>query len=156
VDENERERAAWMKPGIEQEWVRQSIVINGGLIGIGIVMVQPFLTASSLDVAAWICVVAFALAIPLLAGLVLVGEQETFERRLSHSKLVAAAKGVAMLAAFTGIVAGFWHITWVAGVTVIVAGILAMSAHSAGYARLLRPAPGDESDTVAPASGDEA
>ena len=69
MDEDERYRAAWSRqPGVEQEWIRQNNVMYGGLIGIGIVMVQPFLSVSSLDFPAWICVVAFSVAIPLLAG----------------------------------------------------------------------------------------
>jgi hypothetical protein len=32
-------------PAQEQEWLRQNNLIYGGLIGIGVVLVQPFLTA---------------------------------------------------------------------------------------------------------------
>jgi hypothetical protein len=129
---------AWARqPRLEQEWIRQNNLIYGGLIGIGVVLVQPFLTATSLDFAAWICIVAFSIAIPLLAGLVLVSEQEAFERRASGSKLVTVAKGTAMGIAFIGIVAGFWHITWIAGVGMLVGGFLAMSVHSAGLRRLV-------------------
>jgi transposase len=46
-------------------------------------MVQPFLTAGSLDLSARICVVAFAVAIPLLTALVMVNRQEVFRRRTS-------------------------------------------------------------------------
>jgi hypothetical protein len=59
-----------------QEWLRQNNLIYGGLIGIGVLMVQPFLTAGSLDLSAKVCVVAFSVAIPLLAALVLVNQQE--------------------------------------------------------------------------------
>jgi hypothetical protein len=45
-------------PAQEQEWLRQNNLICGGLIGIGVVLVQPFLTAASLDLSATICVVA--------------------------------------------------------------------------------------------------
>jgi hypothetical protein len=34
------------------------------------------------------------------------------------------------------VVAGFWHIMWVAGVAVLVSGFAAMLVHSAGYVRL--------------------
>jgi hypothetical protein len=51
-------------PAQEQEWLRQNNLIYGGLIGIGVVLVQPFLTAASLDLSATICVVAFSVAIP--------------------------------------------------------------------------------------------
>jgi hypothetical protein len=43
---------------------------------------------------------------------------------------------IAQFAAFVGIVAGFWHITWVAGVTFLVAGVVAMGVHSAGFWRV--------------------
>jgi hypothetical protein len=52
-------------PAQEQEWLRQNNLIYGGLIGIGVVLVQPFLTAASLDLSATICVVAV-----LVCGLV--------------------------------------------------------------------------------------
>jgi hypothetical protein len=41
-----------------------------------VVLVQPFLTAPSLDRSATACVVAFSVAIPFLAALVLVNRQE--------------------------------------------------------------------------------
>jgi hypothetical protein len=64
-----------------QEWLRQSNVIYAGLLGAAFIIVQPFLTTASLDVSGKICVVAFAVAIPLLAALLLVGQQEFFKRR---------------------------------------------------------------------------
>ncbi|MCI0633590.1 MAG: hypothetical protein L0206_06700 [Actinobacteria bacterium] len=51
-------------------------MIYGGLIGIAVVMVQPFLTAPSLDASATVCIVAFSVAIPLLAALVMADRQE--------------------------------------------------------------------------------
>lgn len=126
-----------------------------GLIGTGIVMVQPFLTANSLDLPAWICVVAFALAIPLLAGLVLVTHHEVFMRRASGSKLVTIAQSVAVGFAFTGIVSGFWHVTWVAGVAVLVASALAVAVHSAAYTRLMYGRTRDASAPDRPGGSDD-
>jgi hypothetical protein len=40
------------------------------------------------------------------------------------------------VAAFVGIVAGFWHFTWITGVTFLAAGVVAVGIHSAGYWRL--------------------
>jgi hypothetical protein len=34
---------------LEQEWLRETNLTYGGLIAIGVYMVQPFLTAASLD-----------------------------------------------------------------------------------------------------------
>jgi hypothetical protein len=125
-------------PGQEQEWLRQINLIYGGLIGIGVLMVQPFLTAASLDLAAKICVVAFSVAIPLLAALVLVNRQEVFRRRATTSVLVEIARGVAQVGAFVGVVAGFWHILWIAGVVMLASGIVGVVVYSAGYMRLER------------------
>jgi hypothetical protein len=119
--------------------LRQLGLIYGGLILIGVYMVQPFLTASSLDTSATISIVAFAVAIPLLAALVMVNRQEAFRGRLTPSVTVTVAKVVGQAAAFVGAVAGFWHITWIAGVTFLVAGLVAMLIHSAGFWRLEGP-----------------
>ena len=122
-----------------QEELGQLRVIYGGLILIGVYMVQPFLTAPSLDASATVCVVAFAVAIPLLAALVMVNRQETFRGRRTTSVTVTVANAVAQLAAFVGIVAGFWHVTWVAGVTFLAVGLVALLVHSAGWWRVEQP-----------------
>jgi hypothetical protein len=121
-----------------QEWVRQKNLIYGGLIGIGVVMVQPFLTAGSLDLSAKVCVVAFSVAIPLLAALVMVNRQEAFRRRLTNSALVTTAEVVAQVCAFVGVVAGFWHILWIAGVMLLASANVGVAVDSVGYWRLER------------------
>jgi hypothetical protein len=118
------------------EGLRQQGLIYGGLIGIAVVMVQPFLIATSLDTSATICIVAFSVAIPFLAALVLVNRQEVFRGRRTPSVTVTLTQAIAQLAAFVGIVAGFWHITWVAGVVMLAAGLVAVLVHSAGFVRL--------------------
>jgi hypothetical protein len=131
-------------PAQEQEWLRQNNLIFGALIGVGVVMVQPFLTAPSLDLSATICVVAFSVAIPLLAGLVLVNRQESFRRRRATSWLVSTAQVVAQATAFAGVVAAFWHILWIAGLVMLVSGLVAVAVHTVGYTQLERDqAPGD-------------
>ena len=125
-------------PGQEQEWLRESDLINGGLILIGVYMVQPFLTAASLDPPARICVVAFSVAIPLLAALVLVNRRELSRRRATRSRMVVWTRVVAQNLAFVGAVAGFWHISWIAGVGMLAGGLMAVAVHAAGYLDLKR------------------
>ena len=120
-------------PAQEQEWLRESDLINGGLILIGVYMVQPFLTAGSLDLSARICVVAFAVAIPLLGALVLVNRRELSQHRATRSRLVVWARVAAQNLALVGAVAGFWHISWIAGVGMLTGGLMAVSVHAAGY-----------------------
>jgi hypothetical protein len=124
--------------GQEQEWLRESDLINGGLIIIGVYLVQPFLTAASLDFLARICVVAFSVAIPLLAALVLVNRRELSQQRATRSRLVVWTRVVAQNLAFVGVVAGFWHISWIAGVGMLVSGLAAVAVHAAGYLGLKR------------------
>ena len=114
------------------EDLRQSGVIYGGLIAVAVVMVQGFLESSSLDAAARVGTIAFAVAIPLLAALLLINRQEAFRGRRTTSVSVTLAQVIAQLAAFVGVVAGFWEITWVAGVTFLVVSIVAVGVHSAG------------------------
>jgi hypothetical protein len=87
VEEDAAQERAWLRqdPQLEQEWLRQNNLIYGGLIAIGVYLVQPFLTTASLDLSATICVVAFSVAIPLLAALVIVNRQEAYRRRRSKS-----------------------------------------------------------------------
>ena len=120
----------------KEEGLRQLGVIYGGLMLIGVYMVQPFLVAPSLDASASISVVAFAVAIPLLAALILLNRQETFRSRRATAVTVVIAGSIAQGAAFVGIVAGFWHITWVAGVTLLVVGFAGMLVHAAGWWRV--------------------
>lgn len=153
-----KQRAEFLEkdPELQEEWIRQDNLTYAGLMAVGIVMVQPFLTAESLDRSAMTCVVAWSVAIPLLAGLLLVNRQETFRRRRTDSRTVAAARPLALLAAFVGLVAGFWHIHWIAGVAVLVSALVATGVHSAGFSRLeLAGTPARqeaEGDAVAPAS----
>ena len=119
-----------------REWLDQNALTYGALIGVAVLMVQPFLTAASLDLAATISVIAFSVAIPLLAALILVSRQETFHGRRTRSTLVTISQAVAQGAAIIGLVAAFWHINWIAGVGLLVSGFLAIAIHSAGFWQL--------------------
>jgi hypothetical protein len=126
-------------PGQQEEWLRQDNLIYGGLIAGGGVLVQPFLTAASLDLSATISVVAFSISIPLLAALLMVGQQETFRHRPAGSRVVAIAKAVAQGLAIVGVAAAFWHVTWIAGVGIIVSALVGLGVHTVGYTRLIPP-----------------
>jgi hypothetical protein len=58
---------------------------------------------------------------------------------MTDSIAVRVTQSVAQLLAFVGVVAGFWHVMWLAGVGILVSGFVAMLVHSAGYLRLERP-----------------
>jgi len=132
-----------------REWLGEKDLAYGGLIGIGAVMVQPFIGSAPLDLPGIVCVVAFALAIPLLAALVLLNRQEVFRSRFAHSRLVTVGQALAQGSAVVGVITGFWHIHWVAGAVMLVSVFLAMGVHSAGFMSVepeLGPLVGAEKD----------
>lgn len=123
-------------PAVQEEWIRQSNLIYGGLAAAGLVVVQPFLTENSLDRSGLVCVIAFAVSIPLLAALLVLNRQEEFRHRATGSRLVAVAKAVAQGSAFAGLTAAFWHITMAAGIVFLAVGVIAVTVHSSGYVNL--------------------
>jgi fatty acid desaturase len=123
-------------PAAQEEWIRQSNLIYGGLAAAGLVVVQPFLTSSPLNLSAKICVIAFAVSIPLLAALLVLNRQEAFRHRATGSRLVSVAKAIAQGSAFVGIAAAFWHISMLAGIVFVLAGFFAVGVHSSGYIHL--------------------
>jgi len=139
-------RTLTQDPELGEEWLRQDNLIYGGLIGIGIVMVQALLPYSA-DTSAMICVIAFAVAIPLLAALIMVNRQEQFRRRRTSSRIVFGTRAIAQGAAFLGLVAGFWHLHWIAGAAFLGSSLVALGVHSAGFTALewqpSKPAQGD-------------
>jgi hypothetical protein len=136
IADAERVKAEALTGASQHEGLMQQGAIYGGLIGIAVVMVQPFLIATSLDTSATICIVAFSVAIPLLAALVLVNRQEVFRGRRSPSVTIVVTQSIAQLAAFVGIVAGFWHIYWIAGAVLAATAFVAMLVHSGGFVRV--------------------
>ncbi|MCK2219575.1 hypothetical protein MF672_038145 [Actinomadura sp. ATCC 31491] len=134
-------QAAWWTrrmSGYGEELLRQNNLMYSGLIAIGIVLVQPFLTsgAASLDLSAKICVIAFSLAIPLLAALIVLNRHEAYRRRAARSVVVRVARESSLGLGFVGVVAGLWHIMVLAGVAVLVGGVLGLVVYSAGFARV--------------------
>jgi uncharacterized integral membrane protein len=123
-------------PATQEEWIRQSNLIYGGLAAAGLVVVQPFLTAGPLDLPAMVCVIAFAVSIPLLAALLVLNRQEAFRRQATKSPAVGVAKAVAQGSAFVGLTAAFWHISLVAGIVFLVMGFVALGVHTSGFVQL--------------------
>jgi hypothetical protein len=132
----ERVEAEMVSGESRAEALRQNGVIYGGLIGIAVVIIQPFLGAASLDTAARVSIIAFAIAVPLLAALILVNRQEVFRGRQTSSVMATLAQSIGEASACVGIVAAFWHISWVAGVCILASGVVAMGVHSAGWWKL--------------------
>jgi hypothetical protein len=146
--EQEAERLArhlTQDPELREEWLRQDNLIYGGLVAVGLVFVQALLPYP-LDPSAMICILGFAVAIPLLAALIMVNRQEQFRRRRTSSRTVVGAKAIAQGAAFLGLVAGFWHVDWIAGAVVLGSSLIALGVHSAGFTALELPSTPDQEE----------
>jgi hypothetical protein len=120
----------------EQEWLRQLSLIYSGLIVIGVYLVAPFLTAASLDLPAKVCVVAFSVAIPLLAALAIVNRQEVFRRRATTSVLATIAWVVAQTSPSLAWSPASGTSPGSLGVGMLAGGLVGVAVHSAGYTRL--------------------
>jgi hypothetical protein len=66
----------------------------------------------------------------------MLNQQEAFRRRAASSRVVDITKAGAQLCALVGVVAAFWHISWIAGLGILASGILGVAVYSAGYAHL--------------------
>jgi hypothetical protein len=86
---------------------------------------------------------------------VLVNQHELIRRRVTKSVLVEAARVVAQLCAVVGVVAGFWHSTWIAGVGVLASGLAGTAVQSVGYWRLERDRLLERDQQPAPQEGEE-
>ena len=120
-----------------RDWIGEANIIYGGLSGLGLVMIQPFMyQCEFVGTAAKVCVFSFAISTPIFAALLLLNHEEDFRARLSKSSVVLLSKGLAQMAAVTGFVAGLWHINPMAGKIAIASCILALVAHAVGYGQL--------------------
>ncbi|WP_069167734.1 hypothetical protein [Nocardia altamirensis] len=131
MDADDYEKLA--TPAEKQTWAKQNNLMYGGLIAVGVVILQGFLTAAPLDVSGMISVVAFAIALPLLAVLIMLGELHKADSGPGPNLTDEVAKGVALLASMTGVVAAFWHIDWLAGVVVLLAGAAGRGVYGAHF-----------------------
>lgn len=122
--------------GLQEELQRQDTLIYGGLIAGCVAFMQPFLTAPALDLAATVAVVAFSVAIPLLAALLMVNQQAAYRHRRADLRILSLTKIAGQGLAVVGLAAAFWHVLWVAGVAVVVGGLVAVTIHAQGFIRL--------------------
>lgn len=123
----------------EKEWIKEVHGIYAGLIGVGIVMMQPFMYQGEyVGTAAIVCVLSFAFSIPTLSALLLLNFSEEFSRHFSTSKAIGLVRGIAQFAAGVGFIAAFWHIHPTAGMLATFGCLVGVVVYSVGYSALNR------------------
>ena len=121
---------------LRPEWIRAEAVVNAGLIIVGVYIVQSLLAANFADIAARISVVAWAVALPLLAALAMLNVAQERYRYASYPPYLLIARAVAQASAATGLIAAFWHIWMPAGIVVVASALAAVGLYAL-YARRL-------------------
>ncbi len=130
---------------IKEEYTRESTAILAGLIGIGVVIVQALISNRVTDLPAMIAFLAFAIALPMLSMLVILTSLYTRYRYASFPLYLTAAYVLGEGGAVLGVVAAFWHLSWVAGVLILISGLFAVGVYFT-YTRQLQKDNASEPD----------
>lgn len=120
-------------PAETTEWRSLTTMTDTALVGVGIVMVQPYLGGGPLESIEVVSVTAFSGAIPLLSALLLLGLHENYRQRISNSMTVSLTRSTARIAALVGVATGIWRITPIAGVVFAGSSALGVLVYSTGY-----------------------
>ena len=121
---------------LRPEWIRTEAVVNAGLIVVGIYIVQSLLASSFVDIAARMSIVAWAVAIPLLAALAMLNVAQEAYRYASYPPYLLIARAIAQGSAAVGVVSAFWHIWMPAGIVLIVSAGAALGLYATYRRRL--------------------
>ncbi|HLI05368.1 MAG TPA: hypothetical protein VKV40_02250 [Ktedonobacteraceae bacterium] len=108
----------------------QSVWWSGSLTAISLIIMQSFISLNYLDVAAWISIITLAFAIPILTSNTLIKITKARRRldvRDTMQEVLFYTTGMAV--AYVGIVAAFWHISWIAGVVFFSSTLLALPTY---------------------------
>lgn len=107
-----------------EDKIHPSDIWSGGLIAIGLIILQSFFSSKSIDTAGLISLFAFAIAIPILACNLLTNfVRRKTGKEASIYEIIFYFMG--MLAAFLGVGGAFWH---VCQISALVFGASSLSA----------------------------
>ncbi len=115
------------KQNDDQAPVSQDRFIASGLIGVSLLVLQVFLYTGLSDLSVTVSVIAFAVAIPMLAIFVLT---ITVAGPMPDSKRLDLLFYTGILAAAIGVAASFFHVSPLAGIIFVVSGIISVIIHA--------------------------
>ena len=108
---------------------------GGGLIVISLNILQDFISSGVHDLASQISTYAFAIATPLLSGMLILNTVESryqyITPRLIISRIVHIVLILSIIISLIGIAAAFWHISWEIGTIFITTLVIALIIYSA-------------------------
>ena len=126
---------------IPVEVLRFDTLMDAALIVLGVYILQAFISSGVTDAAGRVAIIAWAIAIPLLAFLALLNRtQEAFPYASIPSYLVAA-RGLALVGAVVGFEASVWHLWMPASIGSVASGLGGLVLFRTYRARLERDNP---------------
>jgi hypothetical protein len=114
---------------IPRPLIEESRAFLAGLIGISVVIVQALIAIRATDLAAMIALSAFAVSLPVLGALVMVDIVMERHETASLPAYLNLAYFIGENGAAVGVVAAFWHVSWVAGLLVLVSGLFGLGVY---------------------------
>ncbi len=132
---------------LQEEWIRQSSAILAGLIGISVVIVQALIANKASDPPAVISILAFAIALPMMGALVMINVALARHRYASFPGYLTFAYLLGECSAAVGVVAAFWHVSWVAGLLIMVSSLIGLGTYFTYIKQLQRENPPAGSET---------
>ena len=118
------------------DWTQQQLIAYGSPVAIGVVILQAFLTTPSLDLPSVISVLALAVSLPMLSTAVLITHAQASYQYASWPSYLTMVIVIGQTAAFIGVVAALWHISWVAGIVMVASALIGLAAYRAYLKRL--------------------
>lgn len=140
------------KNEIDLEWTKQAQIVYGGLIGIGVIVLQALISTPLLDLASLISIVSFAVAIPFLAIMVLIYHAQIQYGYTSYPWYLTPIIFLGQGGAFLGVFAAFWHVSWLAGILLAISGIAGLMIYTIYLKELERDHAGESASNLAKGS----
>ena len=122
--EKQRDQPTYETPAWK---VQQTDLVYAGLAGVALVFVQSYVSLPSLDMAATVSIVAFAIALPLLGALSVLNAIQGGYRRAPFPWWMTVAVTVALGASAVGIVAALWHVSIPAALAATLTALMAFA-----------------------------
>jgi hypothetical protein len=121
-----------------EDYKRVNDLLYGGYLGIRLLFLQAFVSLTTLDLALLIALFAFAVAIPLLAASIVLNNILWVVKYSSRSRWILLIRHISPVSAIVGIVAVFWHLSWISGLLFSISGSIGYVVCTTYYAQVLR------------------
>jgi hypothetical protein len=123
---------------VKPEWIRADTAINAGFIVVGVYIVQALIGTGVADPATRLSIIAWAVAIPLLAALAMLNLVREWYRYTSYPLYWSIAWIFAHGAALVGLVAAIWHVWFPAAIVLMISGAAGFAVYQISVRRLER------------------